>query len=95
MDVVPLDICVIILGSLYLYDRKVVFFQHENKYHLMKDTTEYIVRAHHMKVNVSLISVGHIKQIVNSSKGCMFMVVRVKEVEMVDSFKVYDPGHKK
>jgi hypothetical protein len=29
--VVPLDICGIVLGSPYLYDRKPVFFRHENK----------------------------------------------------------------
>jgi hypothetical protein len=34
--VVPLDICGIVLGSPYLYDRKEVFFHHEKKYHLTK-----------------------------------------------------------
>ena len=32
---------------------------------------------------------------VNSSKGCMLMVVRVKDDEMFDTFKGYDPNHKK
>jgi hypothetical protein len=36
LDVVPLDICGIVLGSPYLYDRKELFFCHENKYHLTK-----------------------------------------------------------
>jgi hypothetical protein len=36
LDVVPIDICGIVLGSPYLYDRKEVFFHHENKYHLTK-----------------------------------------------------------
>jgi hypothetical protein len=31
LDVVPLDICGIVLGSPYLYDRKAVFFRHEKK----------------------------------------------------------------
>jgi len=31
LDVVPLDIYGIVLGSPYLYDRKAVFFRHENK----------------------------------------------------------------
>jgi hypothetical protein len=34
LDVVSLDICCIVLGSPYIYDRKSVFFSHENKYHL-------------------------------------------------------------
>lgn len=36
LDVVPLDICGIVLGSTYLYDRKAILFHHENKYHLTK-----------------------------------------------------------
>ena len=36
LDVVSLDICEIVLGSPYLYDRKEVFFRHEKKYHLTK-----------------------------------------------------------
>jgi len=36
LDVVPLDICVIVLGSPYLYDKKVVFFLHENNIILPK-----------------------------------------------------------
>ena len=35
-DVVPLDIYGIILGSTYLYDRKAVFYRHENKYHFSR-----------------------------------------------------------
>jgi hypothetical protein len=31
LDVVPLDICGIVLGSPYIYYRKLVFFRHENK----------------------------------------------------------------
>lgn len=56
LDVVPLDIYGIILGIPYLYDRKEFFFRHGNKYHLTKDGAEYIVRAHHTKVNASLVS---------------------------------------
>jgi hypothetical protein len=36
LDVVSLDIYGIVLGSPYLYDRKSIFFHHENKYHLTK-----------------------------------------------------------
>ena len=43
LDVVPLDICGIVLGSPYLYDCKVVFYREQNKYHLFKDGKEYIV----------------------------------------------------
>jgi hypothetical protein len=58
LDVVPIDICGIVLGSTYLYDRKEVFFRHEKKYHLTKGGVEYIVRAHNMRVNTTLVSAG-------------------------------------
>jgi hypothetical protein len=51
LDVIPLDICGIVLGSPYLYDRKSIFHRHENKYHLFKNGVEYIVRAHIKKMN--------------------------------------------
>ena len=56
LDVVPLDITGIVLGSPYLYDRKSIFYHHENKYHLFKDGKEYIVRAHHKKTNISMVN---------------------------------------
>jgi len=58
LDVVLLDICGIVLGSPYLYDRKAKFYREENKYQLMKDGIEYIVRAYQMKNNISLVSTG-------------------------------------
>ena len=86
LDVIPLDICGMVLGSLSLYDRKVVFFCHENRYQITNDGVEYIVRYHQNKINVSLVTIGKMKRLVNSSKGCMLMVVRGKEVELADAF---------
>jgi hypothetical protein len=37
LDIVPLDICGIVLGSPYLYDRKTIFYREENKYCFKKD----------------------------------------------------------
>jgi hypothetical protein len=56
LHVVPLDICGIVLGSPYIYDRKVVFFCHEKKYHFTKGGVEYIVRVYSMRINTTLIS---------------------------------------
>jgi len=84
--VIPLDIYGMVLGRPYLYDRKAVFFRHENKYQITKYGVEYIVRAHQNKINANLVSVGQMKRMVNSSKGCMLMVVREKEAEFFDTF---------
>jgi hypothetical protein len=46
LDVVPLDVCSIVLGSPYLFDSKAIFYRVENKYHLFKVRVEFIVRAH-------------------------------------------------
>lgn len=51
LDIIPLDICGIVLGSPYLYDRKAIFYRAENKYLLVKDGIEYFVRAHKLKNN--------------------------------------------
>ena len=68
LDVIPLDISEIILGMPYLYDRKAVFYLHEKKYHWLKDGVEYIVRAHHKKLNTSLVNAGKMKKLVNASQ---------------------------
>ena len=83
------------LGSPYLYDRKVVFFCHENKYHLTKGGVEYIVRAHSMRVNTTLVSAGKMKRLINTNKRYVLMVVREKDVETSDAFQGCDPSHKK
>eukprot|EP00253_Pinus_taeda_P009349 PITA_09349 len=88
IDVIPLDICGMVLGSPYLYDTKAVF------YHITKDGVEYIVWDYQNKINSSLISAGKMKILVNSSKTCMLMVVREKEAEFVDAFQGCDGKHK-
>ena len=59
LDVIPLDICEIMLRSTYLWDRDVLFYRNENKYRLIKDRFEYNISAHQNKIkNISLIIVG-------------------------------------
>ena len=78
-DVVPLDICGIVLGSPYLYDRKAIFYREHKKYHLFKDRIEYIIRAHHMKNEGSIVNTGHLKMIVNASSKLTLMFVAASE----------------
>ena len=40
LDVVPVDICGVVLGSPYIYDHDAVFYRREHKYHLKKDGVE-------------------------------------------------------
>jgi len=93
LDVVPFDICCILLGSPYFYDKKAIFFIHEKKYHLMNDEVEDIIRAHHEKISASLVSAGQMKRLINSNKGCMLMVVRKKYGEAFEAFEGCDLTH--
>jgi hypothetical protein len=94
LDVVPLEIFYIILGFPYLFDEKGIFYCEYNKYHLFKDGIEFIVRAHHIKTNVSLVRTGKMKRLVNASKYFVLMIVKQKEKEISDSLLGCDPNHK-
>lgn len=91
LDVVPLDICGIVLGSPYLYDRKAIIYHKENKYHLFKDKVEYIVKKHKLNDNISLISVRQMKMFLNISKCFILMVVKWKERDVTNAFNGCDP----
>jgi hypothetical protein len=94
LDVVPLDICGIVLGSPYLYDRNTVFFHHENKYYLTKGGVKYIVRAHNMRVNTTCVSAGQMKILINTNKRYVLMFARDKDVGTSHAFQGCDPSHK-
>jgi hypothetical protein len=79
LDVIPLDIYGIMLGSPYLYDRRAIFHRHENKYHLFKNGIEYIVRAHSKKMNLSLVNAGQMKRLVNASKNFVLLMIKPKD----------------
>jgi len=81
LDVAPLDIHGIFLGSPYLYDRKTIFFWKENKYHLTKYGVEYIVISHIMEDNPSLISVGQMKRAIHTCKNLVIMIAETKEFD--------------
>jgi len=61
LHVVLVDICGVVLGSPYLYDRDAVFYRREHKYHLNKDGVEFIVRAHQSKNHLNLVNVNQMK----------------------------------
>ena len=94
LDIIPLDICGIVLGSPYLYDRKAIFYRAENKYLLVKDGIKYIVRAHKLKNNYTLINSGQMKWIVNSCKQFLLMVVKEKKTKKTNVFEGCDSKKK-
>ena len=86
LDIVPLDICGIVLGSPYLYDRKAIFYRAENKYLLVKDGIKYFVRTHNLKNNYTLANSGQMKRMINSCKQFLLMVVKEKKTDKTNAF---------
>ena len=80
----------LVVGSPYLYDRKAVFYLHEKKYHFLYDGVEYIVRAHHKRLNISLVNGGKMKRLVNASKNFVLLMIKKKDVVDYESFEVCD-----
>lgn len=87
LDIIPLDICGIVLGSPYLYDRKAIFYRAENKYLLVKDGIKYFVIAHKLKNNYTLINSGQMKRMINSCKQFLLMVVKEKKPDKTNVFE--------
>jgi len=74
LDVVPVDICGVVLGSPYLYVRDAMFYRREHKYHLKKEGVEFIVREHNFKSNMDLIVTNQVKKLISSSKYVLMFI---------------------
>jgi hypothetical protein len=61
-DVVSLETCGMVLRGPYLYDHKAIFYREQNRYHLTKEETKYVVHAHHIKENQSLLTMEQLKK---------------------------------
>jgi len=85
-DVIPLDICGIVLGSPYLNDRRAIFHHNEKKYHFKKYGIEYVVRLHCKKLNLSLMNAGKMKRLVNACYNFELLLIKHKDVEESEAF---------
>jgi hypothetical protein len=47
-----------------------------------------------MKFDITIVSAGQIKRLINTNKKCVLVVVREKYVETSDAFQGCDPSHK-
>eukprot|EP00253_Pinus_taeda_P020842 PITA_20842 len=90
LDVIPLDISGIVLGSPYLCDRKAIFYRGEKKFLLVKDGIKYFVRAHKLKNNYTLINSGQMKIMINLCKQFLLMVVKKKTLDKTNVFEGYN-----
>ena len=49
------------------------------KYHLLKYSKEYIVRAHRKKTNIAMVNARQVKGFVNSSKNFFLLMIKPKD----------------
>ena len=91
LDVIPLDICWVVLGSLsicfHIYDLDAIFHRKKNEHHLFKYGIEYVVRAHRIKTNLDIINVSQMKTLINSSKKYICVVVKEQPKDKYDDFQ--------
>jgi hypothetical protein len=90
-DVVSLETCGMVLGSPYLYDHKTIFYREHNQYHLTKEGNEYVVHAHHIKTNQSLLTMEQLKKAYYSRNTTIIVSSKVVDLkhehEMVVEWK--------
>jgi hypothetical protein len=75
-NVVPLDICGVILGSPYLYVRDAIFRRRENQYGLVKDGKYYAINSQQDKAKLSLINAHQERRIMGSTKKFVLLFLR-------------------
>ena len=82
---IPLDICGIVLGSRYLYERDAIFYRKYHVYHLKKDGIKYIVRAHKIKDHLNSINANQMKRLISSSKRYILMSIKEQHKDLIDT----------
>ena len=80
---IPLELCGIVLGKTYIFDRKAIFYQEKNKYQLTKDEVQYIVQAHCIKANLSWDYIAQLKRLVNVGNFLSFISVKYDDLHEV------------
>lgn len=63
---------------------------HENKYHFFKHGIECIVIEHHKKLNLSLVNVGQMKRLVNSTNNFVLLMIKPKNDVENEAFQGSD-----
>jgi len=76
LDIVPLDVCGIVLGIPYLYDRDAIFLCKNNEYQLEKDGKLYIIRYDKSRNHV--IVSRQVKRLFNASRNLTLVVMKEK-----------------
>jgi hypothetical protein len=91
-DVVSLRECGMVLGSLYLYDHKAIFYRTKYQYQFTKAGQDYVVHAHRVKANKRLQTMEKLKKAVQASNKPIIVsneVIDLKqEQDMIVKWKI-------
>lgn len=78
-EVVPLDVCQVILGSPYLWDRDAIHYRRQCKYKFVKDGKEYNINACKPQSTTTLVTATQAKRMVNGCRKFVVLMIRHKE----------------
>ena len=81
VGVVPLDVCGVVFGIPYMYNRDVIFKRRENIYFLIKEGGYFIINAHIGKLKIYLVSPNQVKKLINSSRKLVLFLLRHNQQE--------------
>ena len=69
-----------------MYDMKVILYREQNKYNLFKNGIEFIMRAHWMKMNLTIVTTGHMLANASVQDPYLQFTVESKIGPLVDVF---------
>jgi len=75
-DVVPLDVCQVILGNPYLWDRYAIYDRRAQTYLFTKDEQQFLICAISMSSKTSFVTANQAKQLVNACGKFVLLIVR-------------------
>nr|CAD1831489.1 unnamed protein product [Ananas comosus var. bracteatus] len=74
--VVPLNICNLIFGSLYLWDRDATFFRRPQQYQFIKDGQKFLFTTEPLSTTVDLVTACQAKRMINACQKFALLVIR-------------------
>ena len=84
VNVVPLDICGVILGNSFMWDRDGIYYKKLNKLQLMNDGKVFQVNTHKSKKRLPMVIASQVKHLGNASKKFVLIMVKIQSLDEVN-----------
>lgn len=81
-EVVPLDICQVIFGSPYLWERDAIYYRRTQRYQFKKDGKKYIINSDRACQIVDLVTACQARRMINASQKFVLLMIRPVEIEV-------------